>query len=182
MRHLLLAVPVCLLATLGHAAEQAHHHGHSHGGSLPAHQHGSAELDAALDGNALEFELRSPAMNLLGFEHRARSERDQQILATARQRLEQADGLITLPAQAGCTLDAVTLHSPLFEQTPAESEHSDIQARYRYLCARPEALDGFSLQGLFEAFPGIEALRLQLLGPRGQTGSQASAAQPRVSF
>lgn len=182
MRPLPLALSLCLFAALSHAGDHAHQHGHSHGSSLPAHQHGSAELDAALDGHTLEFELRSPAMNLLGFEHRARSERDQQVLATARQRLEDADSLITLPAQAGCKLDAVTLNSPLFEQTPTDSEHSDIQARYRYVCAKPEALGGFALHGLFDAFPGIEALRVQLLGPHGQTGSQASARQPQLSF
>jgi hypothetical protein len=182
MRYLLLALPVCLFAALGHAADHAHHHNHAHGSSLPAHQHGSAELDAALDGNLLEFELRSPAMNLLGFEYRARSPRDQQVLAAARERLQQADRLITLPAQGSCELEAVTLQSPLFEQATADAEHNDIQAHYRYRCSQPEALDEFSLRGLFEAFPGIEALRVQLLGPQGQTGSQISARQPQVRF
>ena len=36
-----------------------------------AHVHGTAELFVVLDGNQLDIELRSPAMNLLGFEHRA---------------------------------------------------------------------------------------------------------------
>lgn len=72
MRRLLLALPFALLPlAIAHAAdEHDHDHEHEHG-SLGAHEHGVGRLNAVLDGQALELEFDSPAMNLVGFEHQA---------------------------------------------------------------------------------------------------------------
>ena len=66
MRRVLLALPFALLPL----AAMAHDHDHDHAehASLGAHEHGVAQLNVALDGNTLEIELESPAMNLVGFE------------------------------------------------------------------------------------------------------------------
>ncbi len=181
MRHLSLALPLCLFAALSHGAG-SHDQTEQRHASLAAHQHGSVELDAALDGGVLELELRSPAINLLGFEHRARSRADQRTLAAAREQLEQPNTLFALPTDAACQIEHTTLQSPLFEAMPSESEHSDIHARYRYACAEPTALHGLSLDGLFDAFRGIEHVRVQLIGPHGQQGAQASPPHTQVRF
>lgn len=178
MRHLSLALPLCLLMASSHAAGV---HEPTHG-SLPAHQHGSAELDAVLSEGLLEIELRSPAVNLLGFEHPARSQAEQSTLAAARGQLEQPDVLFGLPTEATCQLADASLQSPLFEAMPSDSGHSDILARYRYTCAKPGALHGLSLDGLFKAFPGIQQVQVQLIGPRGQQGMQASQAHGLIRF
>jgi hypothetical protein len=115
MRRLLLALPFALLPCFVLAAEHDHDHDHAHHDSLGAHEHGAAELDAALDGSTLEVELRSPAMNLVGFEHAPSSEADKHKVADARKQLEQPNGLFGLPASAGCTLAESELESPLFE-------------------------------------------------------------------
>ena len=115
MRSLLLALPFALLPGFVQAAEH-HDHGHDHShDSLSAHEHGAAELDAALDGATLEIELRSPAMNLVGFEHAPRSDADKAKIAGARKQLEQPDSLFGLTPAAGCTLAKTELESPLFE-------------------------------------------------------------------
>ena len=46
-----------------------------------AHQHGHAELQVAIDGNTADVFVRSPAYNLLGFEHEPRTEQQHQQLA-----------------------------------------------------------------------------------------------------
>jgi len=181
MRHLSLALPLCLFTALSHGAGSHDPAGHRHG-SLPAHQHGSAELDAALDDKLLELELRSPAINLLGFEHRARSKADQRTLAATRAQLEQPEALFGLPVEAACRLENTDLQSPLFDDTQTDLAHSDIVARYRYTCAAPTTLRGFALDGLFDAFPGIESVRVQLIGPHGQQGAQANPARAQVRF
>ena len=195
MRRLLLALPFALLPGLAQAAE---HHGHDHDHdhsheSLGAHEHGAAELDAALEGAKLEIELRSPAMNLVGFEHAPSSEADKSKIANARQHLEQPDRLFGLTPAAGCTLTETELESPLFEDGhkhgqahehahAADSEHSDIHAHYHFDCATPQALTGLDLQGLFKTFPGTEKVQAQLIGPNGQRGASLSAEQPRADF
>lgn len=191
MRKLLLALPFALLPGFVQAAEHHNHdHDHSHG-SLEAHEHGAAELDAALDGAMLEIELRSPAMNLVGFEHAPRSEADKGKIADARKQLEQPDSLFGLTPAAGCTLAETELESPLFEadhkhehehEEDQGSQHSEIHAHYHFKCANPQALTGLDLQGLFKTFPGTEKIQAQLIGPNGQRGVQLSAQQPRAEF
>lgn len=191
MRRLLLALPFALLPTFVLAAEQhAHDHDHARHDSLGAHEHGAAELDAALDGSTLEIELRSPAMNVVGFEHAPSSEADRRKIADARKQLEQPDTLFGLPAAAGCTLAETELESPLFEDTAHngehdgdhEGQHSEIHAHYHYDCATPQALNALDLQGLFKAFPGTEKIQAQLIGPNGQRGAQLDDGQPRAEF
>lgn len=195
MRRLLLALPFALLPGFVLAAGQ---HDHDHHDSLGAHEHGAAELDAALDGSMLEIELRSPAMNLVGFEHAPSSDADKRKIADARERLEQPDALFGLPAAAGCKLAETELESPLFEgkahdhgdehehehehDGDHESQHSEIRAHYHFDCATPQAIQALDLQALFEAFPGTKKIQAQLIGPNGQRGAQLDADQPRATF
>ena len=85
MRYALLALPFALLPL--HAAQAANHeHSHAHAheehASLDAHEHGVASLNVALDGQTLEIQLQSPAMNLVGFEHEAKSDADKAKVAS----------------------------------------------------------------------------------------------------
>src|SRR5690606_21837304 len=123
MRHLLLALPFALLPVIAHANEHHHHDHHDEHASLGSHEHGVAQLDAALEGNVLEIELRSPAINLLGFEHAANSAEDKRKVADARAQLEQPNRLFGLSAEAGCKLDEARLESPLFAGKGHEHEH-----------------------------------------------------------
>jgi len=44
--------------------------------SLDGHVHGLSERTLAMEGNTLEIQQKYPAMNLLGFEHKARTKND----------------------------------------------------------------------------------------------------------
>ncbi|WP_417797179.1 DUF2796 domain-containing protein [Stutzerimonas nitrititolerans] len=194
MRHLLLALPFALLPVIAHAAEHHHHDHHDEHASLGSHEHGVAQLDAALEGTVLEIELRSPAINLLGFEHAANSAEDKRKLADTRAQLEQPDRLFGLSAEAGCRLDEARLESPLFAGKGHEHEHeheheqhdagthSDVHAHYRYDCSAPDALTGLDLQALFEAFPGTEKIQAQVIAPNGQQGKLLRAKQAQITF
>ena len=93
MRLLLLTLPLALLPFApAHANEHTHGHEHDEHASLDAHEHGSASLNIALEGNSLELELDSPAMNLLGFEHAAHSTADRAKLASVKRLLESLAG------------------------------------------------------------------------------------------
>ena len=177
MHPLLLSLPFALIVT----AATAHDHSHDRPSSLSAHEHGAAELDAVLDGQTLEIELRSPAINLLGFEQAPRSAAEQDKLADTRAQLQRPDTLLGLPVAARCELTDSSLESPLFGGE-AEGTHADIQARYRYSCEAPQALSGLNLRGLFEAFPGTEKIQAQIIGPNGQQGRQLRAEQAQITF
>ncbi|SUD38419.1 putative zinc-binding protein [Ectopseudomonas mendocina] len=192
MRHLLLALPFVLLPLV---AAQAHEHGHDHDhkhshDSLGAHEHGVASLNAALDGNLLELQLESPAMNLVGFEHAAKSDADKAKVAAAKRELEQPVMLFALDS-GDCKATAVELESPLFgdadhdhdhDHHAHEGEHSDIHAHYRFECAKANELKQLDLAELFKRFPATEKIQVQLIGPNGQQGVELTPAQPRLSF
>ncbi|AIG03259.1 putative zinc-binding protein [Pseudomonas fluorescens] len=197
MRRLLLALPFALLPLAAQAADEHHHdHDHEHG-SLGAHEHGVARLNAVLDGKALELELESPAMNLVGFEHLATTDADKAKVAAARKQLEQPMALFNLPKAAGCAVSSQELESPLFGDKPEDDhdhatdgkgaaahdhDHSEIHARYQITCASPDALKNLDLANLFKTFPATQKIQVQLIGPSGQQGVETTAKTATLKF
>ena len=202
MRRLLLALPFALLPlAIAHAAdEHDHDHDHEHG-SLGAHEHGVGRLNAVLDGQALELELDSPAMNLVGFEHLATSAADKAKVAAARKQLENPATLFNLPKAAGCVVSTQELNSPLFGDKPEADhddddhdddakdaahahhhDHSEIHAHYQFTCATPTALSNLDLTQVFKTFPATRKIQVQLIGPSGQQGVEATATAATLKF
>ncbi len=190
MRRLLLALPFALLPLV--AAQAADTHDHEHG-SLGAHEHGVARLNAALDGKTLELELQSPAMNLVGFEHVASSDADKAKVAAVHAQLAQPLALFSLPATAGCTVASQELESPLFgdkaedhdhdaEGDEHDHDHSEIHAHYQFTCATPAALKHLDLGNLFKTFPATQKIAVQLIGPSGQQGVEVTAKAALLTF
>lgn len=190
MRRLLLALPFALLPLVAAQAHDDHDHAH---GTLGAHEHGVATLNVVLDGNTLELELDSPAMNLVGFEHAATRDTDKAKVAAVRQQLEQPLKLFGVDRAAGCTEDAQDLSSPLFGDAPHAHgddehghehghEHADVNAHYQFKCVAPGKLAQVDLAPLFRAFPATQKINVQLIGPNGQKGLQASPTNSVVAF
>ncbi|MCQ4235144.1 DUF2796 domain-containing protein [Pseudomonas stutzeri] len=201
MRPLLLALPFVLLPfSYSQAQDDHHHHEHDATASLGAHEHGTAHLDAALDGTVLELALRSPAANLLGFEHAPASAADEAQIAHTRLQLEQPRVLFGLPEAAGCDVSEQELHGDLLggahagyqrrdgDAAPSEpvaaraDGHSDIEAHYRLDCRHPEAIQALDLRTLFERFPATERIQVQLIGPRGQQGAELTPDHAQLTF
>ncbi|PFG61219.1 uncharacterized protein DUF2796 [Pseudomonas poae] len=200
MRRPLLALPFALLPlAIAHAADE-HDHDHEHG-SLGAHEHGVGRLNAVLDGQALELELDSPAMNLVGFEHLATSAADKAKVAAARKQLENPLALFNLPKAAGCVISSQELNSPLFGDKPEADhddddhdddakdgahehhhDHSEIHAHYQFTCATPTALGNLDLTQVFKTFPATQKIQVQLIGPSGQQGVEATATAATLKF
>lgn len=200
MRRLLLALPFALLPlAIAHAADE-HDHEHEHG-SLGAHEHGVGRLNAVLDGPALELELDSPAMNLVGFEHLATTAADKAKVAAARKQLENPLALFNLPKAAGCVISTQELNSPLFGDKPEADhddddhdedakgaahehhhDHSEIHAHYQFTCATPTALSNLDLTQVFKTFPATQKIQVQLIGPSGQQGVEATATAATLKF
>ncbi|GGH96451.1 zinc-binding protein [Pseudomonas fluvialis] len=213
MRPLLLALPFALLPlTLAQAHQHAHKHDHPHAhnhehaehGSLGTHEHGTAELNVVLDGQTLEIALKSPAMNLLGFEHAAKSAADRAKVSALQHQLQAPQTLLGL-SSGDCSLASHTLESPLLAAEQAhnphdqkhdhkhqhgdaeaahdhDAKHSDIHAHYQFDCQQPDALKQLDLSELFKAFPGMEKIQVQLIGPAGQQGLELGQGKTTLSF
>ena len=198
MRRLLLALPFALLPLAATAAEHDHDHDHAEHGSLDAHEHGAARLNVVLEGQALELELESPAMNLVGFEHVATTDADKAKVAAARAQLEKPLTLFSLPTAAGCKVVSQELESPLFGDKPDADDHDDdeadkdghehhhdhseIHAHYQFNCATPGALKTLDLANVFKTFPATQKIQVQLISASGQQGTEVTAKAAALKF
>ena len=152
--------------------------------SLEAHVHGLSELAIAMEGASLEIQFTSPAMNLVGFEHKARSPKDRSAIEDAGSKLDQHETLFLLSG-GGCDhVETSTDLADLIENDERrddghkkeheahedreshaqENNHSDIVATYKYRCDDIAQLSGITVD-LFEVFPGIQKMNALWITP-----------------
>jgi len=106
-----------LLVTQGVATSVVAEEFEQHG----AHEHGHAELTVAQSGKSLTIALESPAMNLVGFEHEARTAEQKAAVQAMLAKLRQGYQMITLDEDALCLLDTVDIRQSLL----ADGSHDE---------------------------------------------------------
>lgn len=173
---------LCLAAALAqpafaHDTQDEHDHG-----ALGAHVHGESHLDLAQTDTGLELQWRSPAADLVGFEHAPRSQAEKDAVASLQRTLEQPQTLVTLPAAAGCQLSKTSADSPLFAKDAKASGHLDVDASMSFTCSKPAALDRLDLSGWFARFPNSHSVEVQAIVASGQQGAELTAQQPRLQW
>lgn len=93
--------------------------------SLDAHVHGLSELTIAMEGNRLNIQFESPAMNLVGFEYKATSKKDIAAVKNAESLLGQPDTLFVFSG-ADCQLIQTSADtSALVEQDHHHKTHKE---------------------------------------------------------
>ncbi len=150
----------------------------------PAHEHGVARLDVAVAADRISIELETPLDNLVGFERAPRTDAEREKAAVAVARLRAGATLFRIDANAGCTLAKVELMSAalaLGALAPAAGEHADLRGRFEFRCTHG-ARAGFVEVELFEAFPALRRLDLQLSMPRGQMQATLRRPASRVAL
>ena len=184
MRYLLM-IGLSMGWAVAQAAEEAGHTAH-HGA---AHEHGRAQLNIVLEGQTLALALESPAANLLGFEHQARTTEQKNRVTQVQNQLRQPGPWLKLPLAAHCQLEHQQLEGAVFDtasEVAAEAEshmdHMDIEVHYEFACPHPEHIKRLDFAGLLQSFPAIQALQVQLIGPSGQQGLELTPTHPSVSF
>ncbi|MCG7198332.1 DUF2796 domain-containing protein [Marinobacter pelagius] len=96
-----LPLPILSLFLLAGAAVSGENPG--------AHQHGHAELSFAIDGDRVELMFSSPAYNVVGFEHEARTEPQTRALREASEWLARTS-LLNTPDNT-CTVIKADVHN-----------------------------------------------------------------------
>lgn len=137
-----------------------------------SHVHGQARLDVAIDGPLLTLAFEAPLDSLVGFEHRPRSPAQRQAAEAAIARLRDTAALWQPDAAAQCSATETTLDIDALQPsaTPAAAvaaEHAEAAGRYVFRCVAPAQLKAVT-QNLFDAFPRLQRLDVQVAGPGGQ--------------
>jgi len=155
-----------------------------------AHIHGVAELTLALENNLLEIQFQSPANNIIGFEHKAKTQQDIDTALQAQALLEQPDKLFSFIGSA-CTLqdqnvDISSVLSPTDDHDEHDDHdnhddhegHSEITSNYKFVCQKGSQLQTISMD-LLEHFSGIEALNAMWV-TADQQGAARLTAQSNI--
>ena len=123
--------------------------------------HGEAELNIAIEGQVIQIEFTSPAMNLAGFEHAAKTEAETQQIKSIVKYLEQSKWLQLNPQ---CTLEnsLAELHQE------GEHEHSEFTAQYQFLCQPDHSLGSINFT-IFSDYPGVHEMVVNLITSDKQT-------------
>ena len=161
--------------TTAYAEEHEHEHEHEQHG---AHEHGVATLSLAIGKDGAEIQLESPAANLVGFEHTARTDEEKHKLLAATQTLQAGDKLFTLNSEAGCQLDNAEISTNIDGKTTktdahqSEESHSDMDVTWTYTCTNAAALKTVGVK-LFSAFPqGFERIKAEWVTDKGASAAE----------
>ncbi|ODS24318.1 hypothetical protein AB835_04375 [Candidatus Endobugula sertula] len=141
--------------------------------SLGAHVHGLSELTIVIEGETLEIQFTSPAINLVGFEHKANTKEDVAAIKIAESQLRRDETLFLFP-EGRCnhvktSIDLASLinsddehahqkKSSTYEDHVQEGSHSDITAWYQYRCKDSASLSSIRV-AFFKLFSGIHKIQ-----------------------
>lgn len=164
-RHALLVLAACGLQSPASFAQHAH-------------QHGVAHLQIAVEGGTVEASFDLPGHDLLGFEHAPATDAEKAAVTAAGARLKDAAAMLRFSPEAKCTVAEASFES---DKPEAGAAHVDFVAHYRFSCAAPAALAGFTT-GLFLAFPSIGELAVQSQTPQGVREQELTAKNPDYRF
>ena len=104
-----------LLAASAAVSESVHH---------GAHVHGAAEITLAMQGPALEIEFLSPAVNIVGFEHRAMTDAQVDAVVAAQKILDDGAAMFSFKGKR-CELQAASVDVSAVWDGADEREEKD---------------------------------------------------------
>jgi len=159
-----------------------------------AHVHGVGKLDVAIDGSQVILHLDTPLMNLLGFEHAAKSTKDRQAAQQMVRQLRDAGKIFVTTPAAECRPASVKLVSaaldpillgeaaaPAATDKPAEPGHADLDADFVFQCAHPDRLQSIDVT-LFAQFKGFQKIDVQMVTPKKQLAATLLPSAFRLSW
>jgi Protein of unknown function (DUF2796) len=180
------------LGLIGHPDAAAAQHRHS-----GAHEHGRSTLNIAIEGTRISLELEAPGADIVGFEHNARTARQQAAIEQAKKQLLAPQALFKFPSAAGCVVAAASVdieggehgHDQPRDKATAqkkadaadERSHSHFRGQYAFTCTAPAGITVLEF-GYFQAFAGAQKLEVNVITPKGQTRFEVTRAKARISL
>jgi len=156
-----------------------------------AHMHEHGQLNLVLEGNRLDAELIVPGVDVVGFEHAPRDERQKAVVEAAVITLKDPNKIFALPAKAACVVESTNVESAMLggehehedhaEEHDDEDTHAEFHVTYKFRCGDPNSLDELAMR-YFEHFKGTVELKVRAVGPWGQTAGELTPDSPDIRF
>jgi len=164
---------------------------------LGAHVHGHGTLNIAVEKNRVVMELEAPGMDIVGFEHAARSPEQLAAVSKAKVELAKPLAMFNLPASASCTVSKAEVeletehdddgedHAEHADEDgdhdEAEAGHTEFHVTYALDCAKPDNLTSITF-AYFTAFAGAKELTVNVVTAKAQNTYEVSRDKPTVDL
>jgi hypothetical protein len=177
---------------------------HAQQANLSSHVHGVSELNIVIGRNKLEMQLRTPAINIVGFEHKASTEQQIRKVKQSEVKLNDHEALFSF-SSGGCRLTQAKIdlsdliehkttekdahdhhksnldHNHEHEDEDEHGDHSEIVAHYYYDCEDMNELSSISL-GFFDVFPAMQQIKSMLITTSGQGAASLTRSNKTITF
>jgi hypothetical protein len=72
-------------------------------------------------------------------------------------------------------------HEAGHDHEDGDHEHGDLEGRFVFSCQKPEALKSLEIK-LFEKFPSLESIDIQLVSDKGQRAASLNSKSPSINW
>ena len=134
-------------------------HDHDKKGSLDAHVHGLSVINVVQEKNKVLFDIEMPGFDTVGFEYKAKSQKDKDLVKNALNMLKNPANLFSIPSAANCKMSNNT--STILE----EKNHTEFRAKYEYNCSNITKFS-FITFNIFDSFKNSKDLELNIIGKK----------------
>ena len=183
----ILIILVCLFVTFNFMAQASR--------EKDSHEHGSANVMLAMEGEKLQLNFEVPSDSLIGFEHLPKSPDQRQNFSKAISTLSEPSKLFSIPTNAECLLVSVNVSQSLFsgkgghghdekddhghDKSEKSEIHSEFHSKYQWNCHHLDDLDSIDTQ-LMNIFPRIEEIRVSWIAENSQGAIELESKDDRI--
>lgn len=153
-----------------------------------AHVHGVSEVMMAIEDSYIDIQFKSPASDLLGFEHQARTKKEVDTVNSVNSLLAKHDSLFGFLG-GNCRLaDSSTNLSNIIEKEDSHKHdheeienHNDVIANYRFKCSSIEKLSEMTFS-VFKVFPSTHEIQFVWISDKGQNMKKLTPKNNKVKL
>lgn len=151
------------------AAKAGHHHDHDKKKGHGAHEHSAAEVDIVITGKGGVIEVHVPAMSVIGFEYKPKTDADKMKRDAALEAFKaKFPMMVAIDASKKCTYKPNNVHIDYEEDDP---DHSEVHGKFDVSCVN-DPVGGVISFAFTKSYPGIERVKVQLLSGNQQAGAE----------
>ena len=150
-------------------------HDHDKKGSLDAHVHGLSIINVVQEKNKVLFDIEMPGFDTVGFEYKAKSQKDKDLVKNALNMLKNPVNLFSIPSAANCKM--LNNSSTILE----EKNHTEFRAKYEYNCLNITEFSSITFN-IFDSFKNSKDLELNVIGTKSTTKHKINKFTKKLSL
>ena len=150
-------------------------HDHDKIGSLDAHVHGLSIINVVQEKNKVLFDIEMPGFDTVGFEYKAKSQKDKDLVKNALNMLKNPVNLFSIPSAANCKM--LNNSSTILE----EKNHTEFRAKYEYNCLNITEFSSLTFN-IFDSFKNSKDLELNVIGTKSTTKHKINKFTKKLSL